>query len=395
MNNVVKSQTNLKELSTPKEKKKGESKVVKEKKPNFFTMKSIPNYVFLILVSVIVILTIVVIAVAVQKNGNKKDEEEKGENKGQTQAQSQEEEKEENLTPWQKYIKAEKYLYIWEYYTPDFILRMCKDHHFTRVYLSIGCIATFWDSYYSHGEFPASGEIGSLDYETFIKKLNDINVEVELVTFLDRNPNDFSNMERAVTVAKMVKELSKRVKIKALHFDQETGQNESYENLLKMYIKVNKIFPASAILRPFWLNLKMNTLKKSFKNRKFFRRFSECETLVDAIMKVTKFTDLMAYNENYNTVNTYMSKLKTIAKRHPDNEAKNVIEISGGDGVPAEDTLYQRYMEDKDKLFTFIYDSSKKYGAINIHYFETWYQLLYCVWPRLNIPYEGGQPKEC
>ena len=350
--------------------------------------KRVRKYLFLTLIAVIFAFTIVASVKTVQNRSYEKEEERRL-------LRNTQENEEHYLTPWQKYIKAEKYLYIWEYYTPDYILRMCKDHHFTRVYLSIGCIGTFWDSYYSHGEFPASGEIGSLDYETFIKKLNDINVEVELVTFLDRNPNDFSNMERAVTVAKMVKELSKRVKIKALHFDQETGQNESYENLLKMYIKVNKIFPASAILRPFWLNLKMNTLKKFFKNRKFFRRFSDCETLVDAIMKVTKFTDLMAYNENYNTVNTYMSKLKNIAKRHPDNEAKNVIEISGGDGVPAEDTLYQRYMEDKDKLFTFIYDSSKKYGAINIHYFETWYQLLYCVWPRLNIPYEGGQPKEC
>ena len=54
----------------------------------------------------------------------------------------------------------------------------------------------------------------------------------------------------------MVKELSKKVKIKALHFDQEPGRNESYENLLKMYVKINKIFPASGILRPFWLRKK-------------------------------------------------------------------------------------------------------------------------------------------
>ena len=85
-----------------------------------------------------------------------------------------------NLTPWEKYIKAEKYLYIWEYYTPEYILKLCQEHNFSRVYLSIGCIETFWDDYYSQGIFPASGEIGSWDYETFIKKLNDINVEVEL-----------------------------------------------------------------------------------------------------------------------------------------------------------------------------------------------------------------------
>ena len=54
----------------------------------------------------------------------------------------------EPSTAWKKYKKAEKYLYIWEYYTPDYIIKMCQDHHFTRVYLSIGCIAKFWDNYH-------------------------------------------------------------------------------------------------------------------------------------------------------------------------------------------------------------------------------------------------------
>ena len=98
---------------------------------------------------------------------------------------------EEELTSWEKYIKAEKHLYIWEYYTPNYILQLCQDHHFTQVYLSIGCIETFWEDYYNKGKFPASGEIGSLDYETFIKKLNNIGVEDKLVTFLGSDPNNF------------------------------------------------------------------------------------------------------------------------------------------------------------------------------------------------------------
>ena len=323
------------------------------------------------------------------KNQNTEEEQEKEEE------QAKEEEEEENFTPWQKYIKAEKYLYIWEYYTPDYILQLCQDHRFTRVYLSIGCIETFWDSYYSKGKFPASGEIGALDYETFIKKLNDINVEVELVTFLGSDPNDFTDINRVTKVASMVKELSKKVKIKALHFDQECGDNWSYENLLKMYIKINDIFPASAILRPFWLRLKMADLKNYFSDDTFYNNFSDCETLVDAIMKVTKYTDLMAYNQDYSIVTGYMEKLKEISSRHPDNEAKNVIEISGEDGVPEDDTLHQRYLEDHDKFFNFIYDSSISYGGITIHYYETWYKTLYCIWPRINIAYDGGEPKDC
>ena len=340
----------------------------------YLTKKSLPNYVVLILSLIILILLIVVIAIGVS---------------------SDEEEQEDitKITPWERYKKAEKYLYIWEYYTPDYIIKLCQEHHFTRVYLSIGCIEKYWDNYYSQGSFPASGEIGNPDYETFIKRLNDINVEVELVTFLGSDGNDFTEVERVDTVATLVKELSKKVKIKALHFDQECEEN--FESLLKMYIRVNKIFPVSAILRPYWLNLKMSSLKAQFTDQTFYESFSDCDTLVDALMKITKYTDLMAYNNQYDVIESYMKKLKTINSRHPDNEAKNIIEISGEDGVPEEDTLHQRYKEDKDKFFNFVYDMSKTYNGITIHYYETWYKTLYCKWPGTDVPYDGGEPKEC
>ena len=89
---------------------------------------------------------------------------------------------------------------------------MCKEHHFTRVYLSIGCIGQYWDKYYSKGRFPAKGEIGDMEYEPFIRQLNENNIEVELVTFLEKNPEDLSNLDRVTKVANMVKELSKKSK---------------------------------------------------------------------------------------------------------------------------------------------------------------------------------------
>ena len=102
----------------------------------------------------------------------------------------------------------------------------------------------------------------------------------------------------------------------------------------------------------------------------------------------------MAYNEDYNEVEKYMEDLKTINSRHSNNEAKNIIEIAFR-SAPSEDTLHQRYIEDKDKFFNFIYDMSKKYKGITIHYFEEWYETLYCNWPNVNIPYDGGEPKNC
>ena len=270
---------------------------------------------------------------------------------------------------------------------------MCKEHHFSRVYLSIGCIEEFWDNYYSKGIFP-SEKIGSIDYETFIKKLNDINVEVELVTFLAKDGDDFSDVDRVDIVANMVKKLSEKVKIKALHFDQECSRS-SIESLLKMYIRVDKIFPVSAILRPSWLTSRLRKFQDDFTNQTFYELFSDCETLVDALMKITKYTDLMAYDENYTVVSNYMEKLKEINMRHTHNEAKNIIEIGWGSNVPEDETLHQRFLEDKDKLFNFIYDMANKYNGITIHYYERWYQSLYCVWPDIKKPYDGGEPKEC
>ena len=338
---------------------------------NFLSKKSLRNYIIIILLVIVLIVIIVVISVVLSKKNSSP-----------------------NLTPWEKYKKAEKYLYIWEYFTPDYIIKMCQEHHFTRVYLSIGCIETFWDNYYSKGKFPSAGEIGSIDYETFIKKLNEIKVEVELVTFLAKNGDDFTNVERVDKVANMVKELSKKVKIKALHFDQECSR-DSIEALLKMYLRVDKIFPVSAILRPSWLNSRLSPYKEKFTNQTFYEYFSDCETIVDALMKITKYTDLMAYDENYTVVSNYMEKLKTIASRHSNNEAKNIIEIGWGSNVPVDETLHQRYLEDKDQLFNFIYNMAEKYNGITIHYYERWYQSLYCSWPDISKPYDGGEPKEC
>ena len=344
-----------------------------EEKSNYLCKKSIRNYIILILSIIVLIAIIVVISVVLSQSSSSDNP---------------------PLTPWEKYKKAEKYLYIWEYFTPDYILSMCKEHHFTRVYLSIGCIETFWDKYYSKGIFPIPDEIGSIDYETFIKQLNDINVEVELVTFLAKDGDDFTNVERVDTVAKMVKELSKKVKIKALHFDQECSR-DSIEALLNMYIRANNIFPVSAIIRPSWLSSRLSPYQEKFTNQTFYELFKDCYTIVDALMKITNYTDLMAYDENYTVVNNYMEKLKTIASRHPNNEAKNIIEIGWGSNVPVDETLHQRYLEDKDKLFNFIYDMAEKYNGITIHYYERWYQSLYCSWPDISKPYDGGEPKEC
>ena len=370
---------------------------------NCLKKKFFPNYIFVILIAVSVASITTTIAVAVTKSDSssegKKNEPVKGNEQGEDNEQENEDETEDeedvsSLTPWERYKKAKKFLYIWDYFAPNHIIKMCQEHHFTRVYLNIGGIEEYWDKYYSQRKFPAKDELGPLDYETFIKQLNDINVEVELVTFLASNPDDFTNVDNVYTVANLVKDLAKKVKIKALHFDQEC-KADSIENLLKMYSRVNEIFPTSAILRPFYLNRRLSNYQDKFTDQTFYEQFNDCETFADALMKITDFTDLMAYKDNYAEVEEYMEQLKEINSRHSNNEAKNIIEIGWSSRVPEGDSLHPRYVEDKDKFFNFVYDMSKKYDGITIHHFKKWYETLYCTKPKSSIPYDGGEPKDC
>ena len=132
-----------------------------EKVSKFLVSKTIPNYLFVILGLISFILFIVVIAVASSGSNSNDTEKPKDtvpktdstDHEGDITDQQKEstDQKEDSsdvpvLSSWEKYKKAEKYLYIWEYFTPDYIIKMCKEHHFTRVYLSIGCIETFWDT---------------------------------------------------------------------------------------------------------------------------------------------------------------------------------------------------------------------------------------------------------
>ena len=162
-----------------------------------------------------------------------------------------------------------------------------------------------------------------------------------------------------------------------------------------MYVKSNAIFPTSAILFPFWLDIKMKSLKRYFKDKDFYNSFSDCETLVDAVIKVSSFSDLMAYNEEYPTVREYMEKYRVIHQRHPDKEAKNIVEISGEPDIPQVLSLHKEFMKDRDAFLNFISEASQKYGGITIHYFDVWYKHLYCVWPNYGVPYDGGMPKNC
>ena len=133
-----------------------------EKITKFLVTRQFPNYIFFILLIAVLSLTIAVIAVAVSGKSSSSSSNSSlslssslSSSSSSSSSSSQEssgdgQQETEPSTAWEKYKKAEKYLYIWEYDTPDYIIKMCKEHHFTRVYLSIGCIAEYWDKYHKN-----------------------------------------------------------------------------------------------------------------------------------------------------------------------------------------------------------------------------------------------------
>ena len=91
-----------------------------EEKCRCLTTKRFPNYIFLILIGIILILLIVVIVVASKKSNSSSKENESDQEKSDE--KRREDEDVSKLTPFEKYKKAEKYLYIWEYCVKSIIL---------------------------------------------------------------------------------------------------------------------------------------------------------------------------------------------------------------------------------------------------------------------------------
>ena len=59
-------------------------------------------------------------------------------------------------------------------------------------------------------------------------------------------------------------------------------------------------------------------------------------------MMVTDYSDLMAYADTYEKVDAFLDKFKAIIKRHPEHEAKPVIEL---DPDVKNDSINKKYMK--------------------------------------------------
>jgi hypothetical protein len=284
-------------------------------------------------------------------------------------------------------LQTKKYLYVWNYDNPENFLKFVLDHKFSRVYLYVGCIE--WDyNKLSQGKFHNAG---NGDAKELIETLISKGVEVEIAIYLNDSPNDFSNVDKVEIVAKAMGQLQKTLKFKALHFDVEPYLTTNYQPLLQMYEDAKKHVPVSAILKPGWLNTKMENIKDKF-DEEFFKKYKDCETLIDAIMKVTDYSDLMAYDSHYAIIENFLNKYDTIRQRHPYHEAKPVLEL---DPKIVTEGIAGEFKNNSTKFFEFLEKVSNRFDGVTIHHYKEWYLDLYCSKPTVDSTYYFGEPKNC
>lgn len=299
----------------------------------------------------------------------------------------------EDSTPKKKnffesYINSKKYLYVWKYINADNLIKFLVDHKFSKIYLYIGCLE--WDY-----ENLINGKLyntGDIDPKELIQKLISKNIEVELCTYLNDEVDNFENIDKMSNIAKSLAELQKSLKFTALHFDIEPQKDINLEALLHMYEECRKYIKVSAILKPGWLNKKMSSLESSFTSSEYFKKFKDCETYVDALMTVTDYSDIMAYSNKYDIIDTFLEKYEIICKRHREHVGKPILELDVKGG---EDSIYYKYIEDHNNFFDYFVNISQKFDGVTIHHYTSWYKDLYCDSVEKDSIYYFGEPKQC
>ena len=158
-----------------------------------------------------------------------------------------------------------------------------------------------------------------------------------------------------------------------------------------MYENARKYIPVSAILKPGWLYKTMEDIKEKF-DEEYYEKFKDCETLVDAIMTVTDYSDLMAYDYRYSTIERFLNDYEIINDRHPEHEAKPVLEL---DPNITEEGISGEFKKDNERFFEFLEKVSKQFDGVTIHNYKAWNIDLYCFKPAIDSEYYFGEPKEC
>ena len=334
----------------------------------------INKYIFIGIGAIILIVLIIIISSVSSSKSNSKSESNS--------------ESDKEMTPFESYINTKKFLYVWTYPNADNFIKFVVDHKYSKVFLYVGCLEWNYDDFIN-GNFHNAGD---MDAKELIKKLKEKKIDIELCIYLNDNYDNFENIDKMPEVANALSKLQNQLQFTALHFDIEPNSKKNYEALLHMYEECRKKIKVSAILKPIWLTENMTKLEPYFTSSDYFKKFKDCETFAEAIIKVTDYSDVMAYNSKYKNINKHLDNYEKILKKYSSHIGKPVLEL---EKVIENYSIYQSYLENHTEFFNYFVNISKRFDGVTIHHYTTWYEDLYCKNPKNNPEYFFGEPKEC
>ena len=100
----------------------------------------------------------------------------------------------------------------------------------------------------------------------------------------------------------------------------------------------------------------MSSLEQYFESSDYFKKFKGCETFAETIVKVTNFSDVMAYSDKYSTIDNYLDIYENILKKYTSHVGMPVLELETS---IVDYSTYARYKEDKKTFFEYLLKVSK------------------------------------
>lgn len=333
---------------------------------------------------------------------------------------------------YNEYAAMKKGLYVWSHHTanrlggvPSWIVLtqnnhgemqrlvdFCNMQGIDKVLLFAGSVEWEYDDYYSQGLFPYHE-----DLLFNIRFLQTQNIDVDLMVYLNDEPNNLTAYTRMEDVALLVKRLNDEgMSIGSLHIDQEPSKQNQYKKLLEMLSLSRQHVPIGVSLKPQWVRERLADIQAFFtiEQVRHLPEFADFQptkdtTFSDLVLMVAPNSTMMAYSNEPDTILSLGKQALDSAMRVGLSRLDIAMETGFVNNLPEEETTHYWIQANKPlwfKRFRCLGGRLEKYARelgleskMTIHDYAQYYTTLYCQSPAvvkgtIDVPYLGceGDP---
>ncbi|TNJ26306.1 hypothetical protein GMRT_13341 [Giardia muris] len=331
-----------------------------------------------------------------------------------------------NIYPgYEEYAEIRKGLYVWSHHTanrlngvPSWIVLtqnnhgemqrlvdFCKMQGVDKVLLFAGSVEWEYDDYYSRGVFPYHE-----DLLFNVRFLQTQGLDVDLMVYLNDEPNNLTAYERMEEVAQIVKKLNKEgTNIGSLHIDQEPSKQNQYKKLLEMLSLSRQQCPIGVSLKPQWVRERLTDITAFFtiddvRHLPEFKDFQPTKetTFSDLVLMVAPNSTMMAYSNEPDTILSLGRQALDSASRVGLTRLDIAMETGFVNNLPEEETTHYWIQANKPlwfKRFRCLGGKLERYAQelglktkMIVHDYAQYHTTLYCQSPALEkmaieVPY--------